>query len=73
VRDDSANGEGMVEECDLVADFEMAGGGDNVVGDGFVGALEGTARAEEKSFAEGVKALVVNAVDNDEVFLVHQA
>src|SRR5438128_10722409 len=50
----------------------MAGLRDNIVGDSFIERLEWPARAKEKSFAQSVKPLVVNAIDDDEVFLVHQ-
>src|SRR5256885_447771 len=72
VRDDAADSESVIHKCDLVTDFEMARLRNDVVGEGFVGRFERAAGTEQESFAEGVKALVVNAVDDDEVFLVHQ-
>src|SRR5262249_52927293 len=54
-------------------DFQVTGLRDDVIGDCVIRAGEHPTGTEEKAFAQRVKPLVVNAIDNDEVFLVHQA
>src|SRR5215470_17357629 len=51
----------------------MARLGDDVVGESFIRTSERSTGAKQKSFAESVKAFVVNAVDDDEILLVHKA
>lgn len=68
VSDNSADGKGMIQKRDGVTDLEMLGLRDDVIGDDFIGGIEGAAGAEEEAAAESVKALVVNAVDDDEIF-----
>ena len=43
---DSADRKRMIQKSDLVADLQMFGLSDDVIGDGFIGRCEGTPRAK---------------------------
>src|SRR2546429_1285715 len=63
VSHDAADRKFMIEQCDLAAHVQMLGLRDYVVGNHFVGTFERAAIAEQKAFAEGIEALVVDAID----------
>jgi len=44
VGNDAGDGEGMIDESDGVADFDVAGLGDDVVGERFIGSWKGRPR-----------------------------
>jgi len=68
VGNDARDGEGMIDESDGVADFDVARLGDDVVGERFVRSLERAASAKDKTLTEGVEAFVINAKDVCESF-----
>ena len=72
VGDDAGNGEGMIDEGYGVANFDVAGLGDDIVGERFIGSLEGTPGAKDETLAEGVEPFVINAVDDDETFGIRE-
>ena len=72
VGDDAGNSERMVGKGDDVADFDVAGLSDDIVGEGFVWSLERTAVTKDKSLAEGVKTFVIDGVNDDETFGIRE-
>src|SRR5713226_349310 len=62
----------MIQKTYRVTDIEMARFSNDVVCQSFVGSLERASSAEKKAAAEGIEALIVNTIDDDEVLLIHE-
>ena len=70
VGDNAGDSEGVINESDGVADFNVTGLGDDVVGERFVGSLEGASGAKDETLAEGVETFVINAIDDDKALRI---
>src|SRR5208282_5180691 len=72
VGDDAADGKAMIQKNNLLSDLQVFGLCDDVIGDGFIRGFEWTPCAEQKSAAESIKALVIDAINEPEVFRLRE-
>src|SRR5690242_20255386 len=57
----------MVQERDLVADLQVLGLSDDVIGDSFVGGFERTSRTEQEAATESIEALEIDAINDNQI------